>query len=185
MAENEIALRSPATENALVEPRGGLLDRWRFPPSARDCRARDGLIQALVRVRRRRKMTQDRAAAALALSQSAVSELENGVTDARLSTLQTYARVLGCSLELILREGSTQHFTSWEHRTLPYKANSRTEVRRGDAAAWGFRVGPEIVTRAGVPVLLRADRTRVDDVQVGVATDDRFVRMMSEAVTAG
>ncbi|MDI6099416.1 helix-turn-helix transcriptional regulator [Actinoplanes sp. NEAU-A12] len=168
-----------------VGTRAGLLARLLSTPQGvaadYDVRARDGLVQALVRMRRRRGLTQGEAARRMSTTQSAVSELENGVTDARLSTLQRYSRVLGCSLELILREGATRHFTSWEERTLPYKANSRTKVLRGDASAWGFVGGADVVAGAGVPVRLRP---RDNDVRVSPPGDDCFVKALDELVAA-
>ncbi|WP_433789446.1 helix-turn-helix domain-containing protein [Actinoplanes sp. CA-252034] len=141
---------------------------------------RGRLIRALAWMRRRRGLTQGQIAGRMSTTQSAISELENGGTDPRLSTLQRYARVLGCSLDLMLREGVTRHFTSWEERSLPYKANSRTKVLKADASEWGYAGDALVVTRAGVPIQIPPPGD--DEMSVASAGDDGFVRALDEAV---
>jgi transcriptional regulator with XRE-family HTH domain len=62
-------------------------------------------------------------------TQSAISELEKGNTDPRISTLQRYARAVGAHIDLTLIEtkpdGETRwrplsHLRLWRTRALPY-----------------------------------------------------------------
>lgn len=53
------------------------------------------LLERLATVRRTRGLTQRDVASAMETSQSAISELENGDSDPRISTVQRYARALG------------------------------------------------------------------------------------------
>lgn len=61
------------------------------------------LIMALIDLRNRRGLRQDEVAGLMHTKQSAVSRLECGLSDARYSTLQRYARALGARLESSLR----------------------------------------------------------------------------------
>jgi len=95
-----------------------------------DAGARARLVRALVRVRASGHLTQREVAGRMKTTQSAVSDLEKGVTDPRLSTLQRYARAINCRLDLELVEdapdssgsvwSSMVHFRSWKNRSLPY-----------------------------------------------------------------
>jgi predicted NBD/HSP70 family sugar kinase/transcriptional regulator with XRE-family HTH domain len=73
-------------------------------PAARagyeDALRREELLAALVRARRSR--SQQAVAAAMSTTQSAVSDIENGRVDPRLSTLQRYARAVEHRLEFAL-----------------------------------------------------------------------------------
>jgi transcriptional regulator with XRE-family HTH domain len=48
-------------------------------------------------------ISQAEVASAMGTTQSAVSDLERGATDPRLSTLQRYARAVGCVLHIGIR----------------------------------------------------------------------------------
>ncbi len=61
-----------------------------------DGRAREVLLRDLVEARRSAQLTQGAVAEWMGTTQSAVSELEGGVTEPRMSTLQRYARAVGC-----------------------------------------------------------------------------------------
>jgi predicted NBD/HSP70 family sugar kinase/transcriptional regulator with XRE-family HTH domain len=63
-----------------------------------DSSRRDAVVAGLVEARKRLKHTQQDVAEAIGAKQSAISELESGRTDPRLSTLQRYARA--CQLVL-------------------------------------------------------------------------------------
>jgi transcriptional regulator with XRE-family HTH domain len=65
-----------------------------------DARQREDLLAALVAARRSR--SQQAVAAAMGTTQSAVSDIENGRVDPRLSTLQRYARAVERRLEIVL-----------------------------------------------------------------------------------
>ena len=68
-----------------------------------DALLRDELVETLVNARKRRP--QKAIAAAMGTTQSAVSDIENGRVDPRLSTLQRYARAVGKRVTVILRDG--------------------------------------------------------------------------------
>lgn len=68
-----------------------------------DAQARSALVQALIQARRRVRISQRALAMRMGTTQSAVSELERGGQDPRLSTLQRYARGVECALHLSLR----------------------------------------------------------------------------------
>jgi predicted NBD/HSP70 family sugar kinase/transcriptional regulator with XRE-family HTH domain len=63
-----------------------------------DSSRRDAVVAGLIEARKRLKHSQQDVAKAIGARQSAISELENGRTDSRLSTLQRYARA--CQLVL-------------------------------------------------------------------------------------
>lgn len=51
-------------------------------------------------------LTQTEAAVLMRTSQSSIARLESGEHDVRVSTLERYAAVLGCSIAMTLREAS-------------------------------------------------------------------------------
>lgn len=63
-----------------------------------DADARRALVRSLINLRQAAGLTQSALAAGMATTQSAVSELEGGATDPRLSTLQRYARAAGSKI---------------------------------------------------------------------------------------
>lgn len=67
-----------------------------------DAMARSALLRALVSRRGDCQLSQADVAALMGTTQSAVSDLERGATDPRLSTLQRFARAVHCSLHLTL-----------------------------------------------------------------------------------
>ena len=95
-----------------------------------DSGVRSRLVWHLLRIRKTRKLGQRVVAKSMGTTQSVVSELEQGNTDPRLSSLQRYARAIGCRLDLALVEdvsdGSSNvwrprvHFSTWRNRSLPY-----------------------------------------------------------------
>jgi DNA-binding XRE family transcriptional regulator len=96
-------------------PKPGGLDRLRElvredPAAAavyRDAQRRDQLFASMRAARGRRGLDQVAVAQAMGTTQSAVSDLENGRVDPRLSTLQRYARSLGAAVLIdVLLEGS-------------------------------------------------------------------------------
>ncbi len=72
----------------------------RFAGSVADATCRSALLVHLVRCRQVSGLSQAVVAKAMETTQSAVSELEGGITDPRLSTLQRYARALNCALRV-------------------------------------------------------------------------------------
>lgn len=85
-------------------------DRFRQPAlkdpdvdaARRDAYIRANLIRMLAQMRTKHGMTQRDVALAMKTTQSAVSDLENGFTDPRLSTLQRYARAVQSEIEFDL-----------------------------------------------------------------------------------
>ncbi|HWE55809.1 MAG TPA: helix-turn-helix transcriptional regulator [Acidimicrobiales bacterium] len=65
-----------------------------------DTQARANLLIRMVAHRHECGLSQAAVAEAMETSQSAVSDLEGGTTDPRLSTLQRYTRALGCRLRI-------------------------------------------------------------------------------------
>lgn len=63
-----------------------------------DAECRANLLRQLLACRLDQGLSQAALAAKMQTTQSAVSELEGGVTDPRLSTLQRYARAANCQL---------------------------------------------------------------------------------------
>jgi DNA-binding XRE family transcriptional regulator len=70
----------------------------RFNGAFEDAGVREALLQALLAARHSVQLTQASVAETMGTTQSAVSELEGGLSDPRLSTLQRYARAVGCRI---------------------------------------------------------------------------------------
>lgn len=70
----------------------------------KDAYIRANLIRALAQMRTKLGMTQRDVALAMRTTQSAVSDLENGLTDPRLSTLQRYARAVQSEIGIDLAQ---------------------------------------------------------------------------------
>ncbi|MFG2194444.1 helix-turn-helix domain-containing protein [Streptomyces sp. NPDC048639] len=87
-----------------------------FEAAYEDARTRSGLLRRLVSRRKARSINQAVVADRMETTQSAVSELENGGTDPRLSTVQRYARAIGCRLDVRLRDdgGDWRFSTAYE-----------------------------------------------------------------------
>jgi len=79
-----------------------ILEDPEFREHFEDARVRSTLLVELINARRVIDMTQAMVADAMETTQSAVSELEGGATDPRLSTLQRYARAVGAQLHCSL-----------------------------------------------------------------------------------
>lgn len=115
-----------------------------FQQTFEDTQARNELIQFLVRLRWKHQWSQTDLAKRLKTTQSAVSDLENGRSQPRLSTIQRWARVFGHRLELQLWTGPFVAFNSWVARSLPYETVVQA-VRTDDemARSW-FSAMPDI-----------------------------------------
>ncbi|MFD7062735.1 helix-turn-helix domain-containing protein [Streptomyces sp. NPDC059906] len=75
-----------------------------FEAAFEDARSRSSLLRRMVTRRKARRISQATVAERMETTQSAVSELESGSTDPRLSTMQRYARAIGCRLDVRLRD---------------------------------------------------------------------------------
>jgi transcriptional regulator with XRE-family HTH domain len=73
-----------------------------FRGAYEDAMARSALLRTLVNRRHECQISQTEVANLMDTTQSAVSDLERGATDPRLSTLQRFARAVGCRLHLDL-----------------------------------------------------------------------------------
>jgi DNA-binding XRE family transcriptional regulator len=70
-----------------------------FPLLVAAAERRRGLFRELAAKRAERDISQTRLAAGMGTSQSAVARLENSLADAKLSTVERYAAVLGMEVE--------------------------------------------------------------------------------------
>lgn len=76
----------------------------RFKGAYEDAAARAALLRSLTSRRSDQSISQSAVARLMGTTQSAVSDLENGSTDPRLSTLQRYARAVGCRLDVLVKD---------------------------------------------------------------------------------
>ena len=76
----------------------------RFKAAYEDAEARNSILRHLTRRRTVRHISQSMVARLMGTTQSAVSDLEAGSTDPRLSTLQRYARAVGCRLQICVKD---------------------------------------------------------------------------------
>jgi transcriptional regulator with XRE-family HTH domain len=125
MAKRRLQALSPAPEQSVnVDDFGDKddFDRWIEEESERDPRlagaiadaeCRANLLAYLIQCRQDKGLSQSIVAEAMETTQSAVSELEGGGTDPRLSTLQRFARALGSRLVVSV---DTEVADGW-HRT--------------------------------------------------------------------
>jgi transcriptional regulator with XRE-family HTH domain len=83
-----------------------------------DAACRSELLSALIDIRNAMSLSQKKVARAMGTTQSAVSELEGGATDPRISTVQRYARAVGATLHmgLIVPNGLNCQWTMPENR---------------------------------------------------------------------
>lgn len=65
-----------------------------------DARELDAVLESLIRVRKQQKLRQSDLADRMNVSQARVSQLETGVCDPQVATLQNYARALGVRLRM-------------------------------------------------------------------------------------
>lgn len=79
-----------------------LFEQISFRGHFEDAGARSSLLRGLIKARGAGGLTQAEVANAMETTQSAISELEGGTTDPRLSTLQRYARAVGAHLQVRL-----------------------------------------------------------------------------------
>jgi transcriptional regulator with XRE-family HTH domain len=85
-----------------------------------DAQSRRLLAMCLAWWRRRQRISQTELARRTKTRQSAISEIEQGQADFRVSTLQRIARALGVVLEWRLSGDSWVIHYSWRHRALEY-----------------------------------------------------------------
>jgi transcriptional regulator with XRE-family HTH domain len=121
-----------------------------FRAAAEDTDARLDLLQQLVNIRHERKLSQTAVARLMQTGQSAVSELEKGIVEPRLSTLQRYARVLGYRLWIFPVRRPSAVYTD---RKFPYPTAVPVRIRSAravpDPEHGGLEPGKTHVTRLG------------------------------------
>jgi transcriptional regulator with XRE-family HTH domain len=100
--------------------------RPEFRTSAEDTEIRLGWFRLFADLRRKKNISQVEAAKLLGTTQSAISDIEQGFVEARLSTLQRYARALRCRLDLRLIEEPP---ALYRDRVFHYPAIRSTPVR--------------------------------------------------------
>lgn len=88
--------RGSGTEEAFEE----LLASREFTEHFEDAGVRAKVIRSLLNARRLCERSQSNVARVMRTTQSAVSDLEGGTTDPRLSTLQRYARAVGARIDV-------------------------------------------------------------------------------------
>lgn len=103
----------------------------RFKAAYEDTVARSRLLRHLTSRRNVRNISQQTVSRLMRTTQSAVSDLENGATDPRLSTLQRYARAIGCRLEVCVKDYPAAWNTSHSHEDISVNPVS---VRTGGSA---------------------------------------------------
>lgn len=120
-----------------------------------DARRRTVLLRELVNWRNGRGLTQREVAEAMDTTQSAVSELEKGRIDPRLSTLQRYARALGAELDVQLGDDGGLRGAELDEHDL----SSAAEIRVGRIlkalhqaqGTHGSRTAARLVEQTGLP----------------------------------
>ena len=74
----------------------------KFTASLRDAEIRSALLRSLIGARHAADLTQATVAETMGTTQSAISELEGGTSDPRLSTLQRYARAVNRAIVVVV-----------------------------------------------------------------------------------
>jgi transcriptional regulator with XRE-family HTH domain len=101
-----------------------------FQAAASDTRDRLDFLNDFARLRRRMRISQKEIARRMSTTQSAISELEKGIVEPRISTVQRYARILGYRIRLV-REPAAPY----TNRAVDYPSSLTADVRPS-ATAW-------------------------------------------------
>jgi transcriptional regulator with XRE-family HTH domain len=114
---------------AEVESASDDLDRYldeqfenqQFLEAYEDAGVRERLLRSLLEARHQAQLTQSAVADGMGTTQSAVSELEGGLADARLSTLQRYARAVSCRIAawVVPSQGADAAFAAFVNSETP------------------------------------------------------------------
>lgn len=125
-----------------------------------DARTLSLLLRELVQWRKSHGMTQQAVAVAMDTTQSAVSELESGRAEPRLSTLQRYVRAVGRQLHVVLNPGEDDSDSSAAWKTLAEDVlptvidESLGRVLKAllrNQTAHGARSASQLVEQTGLP----------------------------------
>jgi transcriptional regulator with XRE-family HTH domain len=101
-----------------------------------DAQTRALLVHTLAIIRKQRGLTQGEIALRMNTTQSAVSDLEKGIKDPRLSTLQRYARALDLELQVLLSGHFWTIVYSWDDRTIDYLSVKPVRIEEGIEDLW-------------------------------------------------
>lgn len=140
--DNAVSNELMLTALAMPSPRSGgdmergVLSRPGALESYRDARARRMLVKTFALFRRAAGISQTELAQRMSTSQSAISDIEKGLKDPRLSTLQRIARALGLELQVNI-SGYSLLLYSWSNRTVDYvSAVQPTRIEEGLEELW-------------------------------------------------
>jgi transcriptional regulator with XRE-family HTH domain len=101
-----------------------------FLEAYEDASIRERLLRSLLDARHQAQLTQKAVADGMGTTQSAVSELEGGLADARLSTLQRYARAVSCRIAawVVPTQGGDAAFAAFINSEVPRLAQWRDQL---------------------------------------------------------
>jgi transcriptional regulator with XRE-family HTH domain len=101
-----------------------------FLEAYEDASIRERLLRSLLDARHQAQLTQKAVADGMGTTQSAVSELEGGLADARLSTLQRYARAVSCRIAawVVPAQGGDAAFAAFINSEVPRLAQWRDQL---------------------------------------------------------
>jgi transcriptional regulator with XRE-family HTH domain len=137
-----------------------------FPALVAAAERRRELLAALARRRREHEQSQTAVAAAMRSSQSSIARLETSATDARLSTLDRYAHVLGYRVEYTLVPEDPRLPDSRRFRLLLDRAPVSSEEIRAALTEWLDDAATNPMT--GAPfVVAEVDTDAVFDYLIG------------------
>lgn len=149
-----------------------------FRAAFEDTVARTSLFRRFILLRRKRGMSQAELARRSKTAQSAISDFEKGTSEPRISTLQRYAREMGCRLEFQLWEGPFMLFNSWIHRSLPYESVVEA-VRVDEEIANAYR--SSLANAEGERLQMHPDRVAVQQMDLTVCSyDDEGLRTKND-----
>jgi len=147
------AVQVPSAQG-LVGRQGDVADGYE------DARSRRLVVKTLALIRRAMNISQSDMARRMGTSQSAISEIEKGLKDPRLSTLQRMARALEVELHVSISFGSWL-LQAWTRRNISYDSSVRpTRIEEGLEDLW---------------MTMLAERKR-DPLRVVVSTEKSNVR---------
>jgi transcriptional regulator with XRE-family HTH domain len=139
-----------------------------FQAHFEDAEVRSCLLRGLIRARNSAGFKQSDVARRMETTQSAVSELESGGTDPRLSTLQRYARAVGAHVQVRLNLFSSiaQEPSNW-----PAVSPNDAKFQIVDFGPSGLQSGEYLVyIHSGVPLTEKRDiRAENRDIREPVA----------------
>lgn len=129
-----------------------------FEDGFNDARDRSELLRRMVACRKQSGRSQTVVAKAMGTTQSAVSELEGGAVDPRLSTLQRYARALDCRISLHLTDATGAALYTSLGRSLPLWMEVVAAQFEASAAVSGVATSQSVDTPVVGPDVIASNR---------------------------